>query len=233
MKKKLLLLLLVPALLSGCGRKVTDSQILPMPTVEVTPAPSEEAEPADPPRSAYLFSFLVQDADGTTTQVLKDAYTLHYNADWFQLIPAESNDYMAALVGNHMGVEHVTVRIVRPDTVTGFSTDCYDYFNLEELDDAQPDELQKLSTDVGEVTYYLSFANLDGNGWNCEVYYAINVGKIAFCGKMDVADDAAGILVDETAARGYMTELFENGTAKMIFENLFLEVTENGTAQGA
>ena len=214
--RKLAILAALALALAGCG----DAQ---------KPAPSPSAsESADAFQSATCsFSKLVTDEDGTTTDVQKDAYTLRYNADWFTRMPEEGNDYLSSfVVHGPVGVDHITVRIA-PEIKDGkLPADCFDYFKLEQLDDASEDQMKTLQTRQGTVTYYVSVSGMDEGGYRTRAYYALPVDGAAFCGVMDVADEAAaGVVADETAARAYLEEVFESGTAKKLFENLFVEIT--------
>lgn len=155
----------------------------------------------------------------------RQTYTLRYNPMYFTPMRQESDDKTAAFAVQGLGVDHVTVRLVRADRYDGTPANCYDYFNLERIDGASAQDLLTLRTDAGYVTYYVTTSNPAHSGYPTQVYYAINLGQIAFCGVMDVIDDKTGVMLDRQMADDHAADAFERGIARQVFENLFQGVT--------
>lgn len=155
----------------------------------------------------------------------RQTYTLRYNPEYFTPMRRESDDRTADFAVQGLGVDHVTVRLVRADRYDGTPANCYDYFNLERVDGAEAQDLLTLRTDAGYVTYYVTTSNPAHSGYPTQVYYAINLGQVAFCGVMDVIDDKTGVMLDRQMADDHAADAFERGIARQVFENLFQGVT--------
>lgn len=155
----------------------------------------------------------------------RQTYTLRYNPMYFTPMRQESDDKTAAFAVQGLGVDYVTVRLVRAQRYDGAQADCGDYFNLERMNDADIQELSTFRTDAGYVTYYVTTSNPAQNGYPTQVYYAINLGQIAFCGVMNVVDEKTGVMLDRQMANDHAADTFERGIAKQVFENLFQGVT--------
>ena len=224
------------AFCAGCACASQNPVATPTPSPSPTPdAVQNEVMPQTSQtvnRGTYAFSRLQQTEDGTTTDVEENACILHYNADVFTLLAEESNPYGAVFSSqDSLGLDQITVRIAEPRDEFGMMADCFDYYELQLQDDAELDDMEDFDTRAGKVTYYTTTSDLEGDGQNVRVYYAINMGDVAFCGMMDLALDAEAMLLDENLLLDYAEDYFEENVGKQVFENLFLEVTRNDPAK--
>ena len=237
MKKFLAAFVLICMIAMTAGCACADKNPVATPTPSPSPTPDAvQSEPVPETtqtvnRGTYAFSHLKQE-DGTTTDVEENAYTLHYNADVFTLLAEESNPYGAVFTSrDSLGLDQITVRIAEPRDEFGMMADCFDYYELQLQDGAELDDMEDIDTRAGKVTYYTTTSDLEGDGQNVRVYYAINMGDMAFCGMMDLALDAEAMLLDENLLLDYAEDYFEENVGKQVFENLFLEVTRNNTME--
>ncbi|MBP3371577.1 MAG: hypothetical protein J6L88_03525 [Clostridia bacterium] len=223
-------LLTFALVLTGCACRSYNNEVIeqtptPSPTQEMEALPTETPTPSPVAMGTYSFSHLEQDETGTTTNVVEKACTLHYNADMFEVDEVKSSEYLAAFTTNGgIGVDYVTVRLVPAKDDFGMMADCFDYFELQREDEAEPDDLESMQTKIGRVTYYITTSDLEGDGETVRAYYALNLGDAAFCGTMDIAMDAEAMLLDTVLMEEYAEEFFDEGIADTVFENLFMNV---------
>jgi len=227
------MLLTFALVLTGCACRTYNNEVVQQ-TPTSSPTPNTEVLPSEIPTQTpaamgtYSFSHLEQDETGTTTSVVENACTLHYNADMFEVDEVKSSEYLAAFVTKSgIGVDYVTVRLVPAKDDFGMMADCFDYFALQREDDAELDDLESMHTGVGRVTYYITTSDLEGDGQTVRAYYVLNLGNAAFCGTMDIAMDAESMLLDAVLMKEYVEEFFDEGMADIVFENLFMNVDVN------